>query len=429
MNEPSVSPMHASVLYLRLADFVSKPVVEQARMRAQLEAVAAAGLSVLPERDRVVLEAPDGLAIVVLGNALGTLAAAERCLDAAAVLPLCVGAGHGAVATVEGGGLIQGVLGDGLHSAGLAARFAAPAQMLATRSFRAAVAQQAPVRQADLPLAGTFVDASVRSHDLYVMDRLARKRRRRRLAVIAASSVLAFLLAGGVGRMAYRAEGPFAPKAEVALAISPGGEVFLDGVSQGMAPPLTRLSMRAGVHVLEVRHGADPPLKMDLQLAAGEQVEVKHVFSPLPVLAFDVAPGGEVFVDGKSRGTLPALRQLELSEGMHAVEVRYGAFPPLKRKVQLKRGEQITLRHVFAPAVLVLKVIPGGEVFVNGASRGPMIGLSRLELSPGRYAIEVRNGKHPPLKRTVDLKAGQQVVVQHEFRQKGFWRRLFENDK
>src|SRR5688500_6803220 len=104
MNELTATPTHASVLYLRLSDFATKAVVEQARMRAQLDAVVATGRSVLPERDRIVLEGPDGVALVVLVNALGALKAAERCLDAAAVLPLCMGAGHGAVAAAVGDG-------------------------------------------------------------------------------------------------------------------------------------------------------------------------------------------------------------------------------------------------------------------------------------------------------------------------------------
>src|SRR5690349_10384562 len=246
MNEPNSTPTHASVLYLRLGDFTTKAVIEQARMRAQLEAVVATGLSVLPDRDRIVLDTPDGIALVVLDNALGALKAAERCLDAAAVLPLCIGAGHGAIAPVAGNGSFQGMLGDGLHSASVAASFATPAQLLATRSFREAVAQQEPVRQADLVRAGMFADASVRTHELFVMDRQARRQRRRRLMIAGAIGMVALLIAGGVGRLAYRQVGPFAPKAVVALNITPGSEVFLDGEAQGVTPPLTTLAMRGG---------------------------------------------------------------------------------------------------------------------------------------------------------------------------------------
>lgn len=428
MNDVAPSPTQASVLYLRLADFGSKPVVEQARLRAQADAVVAAGLSVLPERDRILLDTPDGLAIVVLDNPLGALQAAERCLDAAAVLPLCIGAGHGAVAAVAGPDAVQGMIGDGLHSAGVAAGFAIPGQMLASNAFREAVWQQSPVRRADLQRAGTFSDASVRTHELFVLDEQARGRRRRRLAIVAAASLAVCLAGGLVGRLAYRSEGPFAPPAEIVLSITPGGDVFLDGEPRGSAPALTRLSVRAGRHTLEVRHGADPPLRVALDLRPGEQHAVAHAFTPLPVLHFDVTPGGEVFINGQSRGAVARVRHLELPEGTYAVEVRYGSYPPLKRKVQVRRGEQVAVKHVFAPAVVLLKVVPGGEVFVNGAARGSVASLKRLELAPGRYHVEIRFGAQPPLKKVLDVKAGQQVVIQHDFRGKSFFKRLFGSD-
>lgn len=429
MNELTATPTHASVLYLRLGDFAAKPVVEQSRMRAQLEAVVATGLSVLPDRDRIVLDTADGIALVVLDNALGALKAAERCLDAAAVLPLCVGAGHGAVAPVAGGEGAQGMLGDGLHSAAVAAGFAKPAQLLVTRPFREAVSQQEPVRQADLVRAGMFADASVRTHELFVMDRTARRRRRRRLASGAAMAMAVLLLAGGIGRLAYRQEGPFAPKAEIALSVSPGGEVFLDGVSQGAAPPLAQLRMKAGTHLIEIRRGEDPPFRRELTVKPGERVELRHTFTPLPVLVFEVTPGGEVFVDGVARGAIGALKQLEVREGKHLVEVRHGAFPAYRREVTAKRGEQIAIRHVFAPALLTFSIVPGGEVFVNGKRRGVLPGLDQLELTPGRYALEIRHAEYPPLQRTLELKTGQRLVIEHQFRPKTFIERLMPKRK
>jgi len=423
MNEPTATPTHASVLYLRLGDFTSKPVVEQARMRAQLEAVVATGLSVLPEGDRIVLDVPDGIALVVLDNALGALKAAERCLDAAAVLPLCIGAGHGAVAPVNGSGSVRGLLGDGVRSAAVAAGFAAPAQLLATQAFREAVGQQEPVRQADLVRAGTFADASVRTHELFAMDHLARRRRRRRLAAGGGAAIVVLLLAGFVGRLAYREEGPFAPDAVIALSVSPGGEVFLDGVAQGPSPPLASLSMRAGTHLVEIRRGSDPPYRRELQLKAGEHADVKHVFTPLPQLVFDIAPGGQVYIDGQSRGAA-GTRPLELAEGAHAVEVRHGSYAPYRRQVKLKRGDQVTIKHTFLPATLSFSIIPGGQVSVNGRARGSLPGLAPLRLDPGRYVVEVRFGEYPTLQRTVELKAGQHLVIEHQFRPKTLIERL-----
>jgi hypothetical protein len=324
---------------------------------------------------------------------------------------------------VNGAGTVQGLLGDGVRSAAVAAGFAAPAQLLATQAFREAVAQQEPVRQADLVRAGTFADASVRTHELFAMDRLARRRRRRRLAAGGAAAIAVLLLAGFVGRLAYREEGPFAPDAVIALSVSPGGEVFLDGVAQGPSPPLASLSMRAGSYVIEIRRGGDPPYRRELQLRPGEHVELKHVFTPLPQVVFDITPGGEVFIDGQPRGragTLP----LELAEGAHAVEVRHGSYPPYRRQVKLKRGDQVTVKHAFVPGTLAFNIVPGGRVSVNGRVRGSLPGLAPLTLDPGRYVVEVRFGEYPPLQRTVELKAGQRLVIEHQFRPKTLIERL-----
>ena len=429
MNELPQIPTLASALWLRLADFTAKPVVEQARVRAQLEAVVAAALSALPEKDRVVLDTPDGVALVVLGNAVGALETAQRCLDAAAVLPLCIGGHYGAVAPVADHDSTQGMIGDGLRSAATAAEFASPGQMLTTRSFREAVSQQSPVRRAELLPAGTFTDASVRTHELFVVDRGARARRRRKLMIGGAAFATALLAASFVLRLAYRQEGPFAPRAEITFAVAPGGEVFIDGKSRGTLPELGRLSLRAGQYKLEVRHGADPPLAVDLDLKPGQQVSVKHVFVPMPVLSFDVSPGGEVFVDGKASGTIPPLQRLELAPGTHVVEVRNGAFAPFRREVKVKRGDQLVIEHAFALATMTFKVSPGGQVFVNGKLQGSIPALKRLELYPGRHTVEVRYGKFPPYKRVVDLQPGQQLVVQHEFQEPNLFKRLFKGKR
>jgi hypothetical protein len=88
----------------------------------------------------------------------------------------------------------------------------------------------------------------------------------------------------------------------------------------------------------------------------------------------------------------------------------------------------VTVKYAFEPGLLLFKVSPGGQVFVNGALKGTLPALGRLELVPGRYAIEVQYGTFPPLKRTVDLKGGQQLVVEYQFKEKSFFKKLFGNE-
>src|SRR5258706_14249034 len=79
----------ASVVFLRIQDFARRPASEQARLRAQLEAVVAVTGAELEPAGRIVLEASDGAGIVLLRGPIGALRLAQRALtSAAAGLPL-----------------------------------------------------------------------------------------------------------------------------------------------------------------------------------------------------------------------------------------------------------------------------------------------------------------------------------------------------
>jgi serine/threonine-protein kinase len=64
----------------------------------------------------------------------------------------------------------------------------------------------------------------------------------------------------------------------VTLAIAPWGEVVVNGTSQGVSPPLTRLALAPGVHTIEVRNGAAPPYTTRIEVRAGETVALQHRF-------------------------------------------------------------------------------------------------------------------------------------------------------
>ena len=324
MNQPIPGATLASVLHLRLADFGSKAVVEQARLRAQLEAVVATSLSVVPERDRIVLDTPDGIAVAVLGNPAGAFAVAQRCLEAAAVLPLCIGAHHGAVALAGDGDAARGLLGDGPRSAGVAAGFAKPAQILVTRAFREALSAHAPARESELRPAGTFADDSVRTHELFVADRQARNRRRRRLL----GTGLACLVLGvgaGVGARLYQS-GAFKPSTPPSAQATPQPATAPAAAPQAAAP----------------RAAAKPEAK-------------RPAAPPTAVLVFQVTPAGRVLIDGKFRGDIPALKRLELPPGRHQLEIRYRKEAPVRRTLDLRSGQQVVVKHKFFEPPKALK--------------------------------------------------------------------------
>ena len=189
--------LSASVVFLRIQDFARRPASEQARLRAQLDAVVAVTAEeVAPER-RVVLDASDGVAIVMLRDPRGALRLAERALAAGtAGLPLCAGLNHGTLKTAGKKGT-EGMTGDGLAVAASIAQFTAPGRLFASRAFRDALADAEPGQEAVLVSAGTFNDPGLRTHELYKADASAVRRRSRRYAFLGVLLAVA-LVAGGV---------------------------------------------------------------------------------------------------------------------------------------------------------------------------------------------------------------------------------------
>src|SRR5256885_7474618 len=110
---------HASVVFLKIHGFAQQRVADQARLEGRLEETIAKAMPGLDDNQRIVLDAPDGLAVVVLADPRGALrfawrAASDRELD------LSVGLSHGPVRVAPGP--LNVVYGDALLTAEAVAR-------------------------------------------------------------------------------------------------------------------------------------------------------------------------------------------------------------------------------------------------------------------------------------------------------------------
>jgi len=68
------------------------------------------------------------------------------------------------------------------------------------------------------------------------------------------------------------------PPGYVQLAISPWGQVEVDGAAVGITPPMNRLSLPAGSHTITIRNGELPPLVRVIDVSADHLVTIKHRF-------------------------------------------------------------------------------------------------------------------------------------------------------
>jgi hypothetical protein len=242
---PAPAAVAASVLFLRWeGDPGASPVIDDqlvARLKPALEGWDATR--------RLVLEAPQGL--VVTGHVAPSVAweAARRLTRAAGLPPLRMGLHHGELRVTPDRAVQARVSGEALHAAAAAADASGKDRIGISPAFAQALAQQ---------------------------------KRGTRRQVLAGLGVVVVAASGLAGREALEQYEAARRPAAIQLDIRPWGNVYVDGEPKGRTPPLVRVLLPPGPHVIEVRNGRLKPLRMEVTLQAGEELELKHVFSTPP---------------------------------------------------------------------------------------------------------------------------------------------------
>jgi hypothetical protein len=267
----------ASVIFLSIPGFAQKPVAEQFRLRANADAAVAAAIASLDEADRVVLDAPDGSAIVVLASPALAMLAARRALAAGVGAQFGAGINYGPIQLASDHRDAR-LIGDGIDAAVIIAGAAPAGELLVSRAFRDALAAHAPNDAAKFRRSNTFTDTRVRTHELYSLDvASARSRSRRRIAYAALASMAILGVGNGV-RYALQSLAQSRQPAVIVFDIRPQGDIYLDGVIKGRAPAMAELQVAPGLHKIEVRNGKFAPFATAVNLAPGEQMRLKHAF-------------------------------------------------------------------------------------------------------------------------------------------------------
>jgi len=91
--------------------------------------------------------------------------------------------------------------------------------------------------------------------------------------------------------------------------------------------------------------------------------------------------------------------------------------PVVASSVAAADAASVADTHSAVPAtgVVRLAITPWGEVFEGKRSLGVTPPMSQLTLPEGRHTLTIRNGDAPPWHKTVEVKAGKAVRVEHHF--------------
>jgi hypothetical protein len=105
----------------------------------------------------------------------------------------------------------------------------------------------------------------------------------------------------------------------------------------GESPPPAAVMRAPAVAAPDPRPGDKPAEKSLAQAVEPE----------LAVVSLAIAPWGEIYVDGKSRGVSPPLQEIELTPGRHRIELRNTASETHAVTVNAKPGERLRIKHKF----------------------------------------------------------------------------------
>ena len=66
--------------------------------------------------------------------------------------------------------------------------------------------------------------------------------------------------------------------ARLGFAVTPWGEVYIDGRKMGITPPLNEIRLPPGKHTIEIRNTTFQPHRQTVDLRADRSMRIKHKF-------------------------------------------------------------------------------------------------------------------------------------------------------
>jgi len=314
-----------STVSIDIVDYTRRSVAQQLKLRERFNAALALALRQVSPLERIVLDTGSGAAIVFLlsaKHALLVMLALRATMNTRAGqdLQLRASINLGPVRLVKDANLQPNVIGDGISVAQSVLAFAQPGQIVVTRAYRDVVAALDRQYARLFETAGTFTDAHTRDHELFLIGHrppptgsqlriaLARVIPRgvlthpRMVTVLTAILILLMALwvqqqspdrkaapatapaAGGdAGHAAIRSDGTTrnsasATPAMVKVFALPWGEVYVDGVKFGVAPPLRDLALPPGIHTIELRNPGFASYAQRVELTPGDEITIRHRF-------------------------------------------------------------------------------------------------------------------------------------------------------
>lgn len=203
----------------------------------------------------------------------------------------------------------------------------------------------------------------------------------------------------------------------VRLASSPpGAQAFLDGQKKGLTP--LDITMTPGVHVLKISLEGYTTWEEQINIAEGleylREVELSQINVARASLKIESIPqGAEIRVDGVLHGITP--KEIELPLGAYMINLSHAGFESWENPLDLTQIKAYPLKVELKPIserayLSVESSPPGAQVLVDGKRMGKTP-LTKLEMPPGNYQVQVSLSGLQDWKGSVRLGANQELPL------------------
>ena len=405
MIEQPSRTLVCSIVFLDIVEYSTKPVAEQLLLKQAFNKLLSSALGYVPARDRVVLDTGDGAGITFLGDpedalfvAMSLRASARA--EATGAIAIRVGINLGPVRLVKDINGQMNIIGDGINVAQRVMSFAQSGQLLVSRSFYEVVSCLSLDYASLFSYVGARTDKHVREHEVYSVG----------IGTDAARRVIET----GSRRVAPRGHGPrligeltdVRPFGVHRMALLGTPLVFALMVGGGVA---VRAQMKPPEAPAPLAAKA-PTAKAAAAPAKAPAVAEKPAIAEKPAVVALAAPAPAP----KVVKTLTPEQRAARREALAAKAAR--AAPAPRAEDAPAPVAKPTTPVAAATGTVQLAILPWGEVFVDGRSRGVSPPLRAIEVAAGAHTIEVRNTSFPSHSQRVEVRPGEPVRIRHHFR-------------
>ncbi|TAJ76513.1 MAG: adenylate/guanylate cyclase domain-containing protein [Gallionellaceae bacterium] len=423
MEERGNKTIICSVFFLDIVEYSKKSVSGQISLKERFNAFLSTAIRDVPINDRIILDTGDGAAISFLGDVEDALRAALSMRssllseDGLKDPPLLVrmGVNLGPVRLVKDINGQPNIVGDGINVAQRVMGFAAPGQILVSRSYYDAASRLSQEYAGMFHFEGSRTDKHVREHEVYAIGHPGELASAQQAGQKSATRLSA---AWGEFRAKSKAhwDALLVKHNELAAYVR---ETFnqASGKQKALYAGLVTVPfLLILLLVVKLAHKQEaPPNVLPKNAEVSAPAKVAGTQSGV-----QVATAAPVAATGAAKSVVPASElktkaQSKKEAQKKTAEKKEAAKKETSKKDKKDHKGKATGQASGEPGVLALTIKPWGEVYLDGKMQGVSPPVTKLQVSAGEHVIEIRNTTFPAYKQSIKIKAGDKTSINYKF--------------